>query len=86
MKELDCDSFGNILEEKYYDIGGNVTQNNPNLDIPFGFAGGLYDKDTKLIKNRIDNIENVRKIAKDMCPLPLVVSNPLTETIYDLAK
>jgi RHS repeat-associated protein len=23
---------------------------NPTLDIPFAFAGGLYDKDTKLIK------------------------------------
>jgi RHS repeat-associated protein len=29
--------------------GANAATN-PTLDIPFGFAGGLYDKDTKLIK------------------------------------
>ncbi|MDR1008552.1 MAG: RHS repeat-associated core domain-containing protein, partial [Campylobacteraceae bacterium] len=50
VKSIDYDSFGNILEEVYYDGNGNVIQNNPTLDIPIGFAGGLYDKDTKLIK------------------------------------
>ncbi|MDR2790128.1 MAG: hypothetical protein LBB59_04065 [Campylobacteraceae bacterium] len=34
---------------------------------------------------RKDNIERVRVIAKDMCPPP-VVSNPVTEIIYDISK
>jgi len=25
-----------------------LTDSNPNFKVPFGFAGGLYDKDTKL--------------------------------------
>jgi RHS repeat-associated protein len=33
----------------YYDSSKNII-NNPTLNIPFTFAGGLYDKDTKLIK------------------------------------
>ncbi|MGE4553952.1 MAG: RHS repeat domain-containing protein [Desulfovibrionaceae bacterium] len=35
VKELACDSFGNILEDT-----------NPAFRVPLGFAGGLYDPDT----------------------------------------
>jgi RHS repeat-associated protein len=36
---VDYDSFGNV-----------VSDTNPTLEIPFGFAGGLHDKDTNLIR------------------------------------
>jgi RHS repeat-associated protein len=39
IKEITYDSFGNILSET-----------NKNFKIPFGFAGGLYDTDTKLTR------------------------------------
>jgi RHS repeat-associated protein len=39
IKEITYDSFGNIL-----------TDSNPTFTIPFGFAGGLYDTDTKLTR------------------------------------
>ena len=38
-KELKYNSFGQII----YDSA-------PDFDFPFGFAGGIYDKDTKLIR------------------------------------
>jgi RHS repeat-associated protein len=34
----------------YSTYGSIIEDTNPNINIPFGFAGGLYDKDTKLIK------------------------------------
>jgi len=37
VKEIVYDSFGNI-----------VTDTDPDFRVPFGFAGGLYDPDTKL--------------------------------------
>jgi RHS repeat-associated protein len=39
VKRIDYDSFGNIL----YD-------SNPGFAMPFGFAGGLHDKDTGLVR------------------------------------
>jgi RHS repeat-associated protein len=39
VKSIIYSTYGNIIEDT-----------NPNINIPFGFAGGLYDKDTKLIK------------------------------------
>jgi YD repeat-containing protein len=39
VKRIDYDSFGNIL-----------TDTNPTFDIPFGFAGGLHDRDTGLVR------------------------------------
>jgi len=39
VKRIDYDSFGNIL-----------TDTNPTFTIPFGFAGGLHDRDTGLIR------------------------------------
>jgi len=43
------DTNGNIVKEITYDTYGNIlSDTNPNFKIPFGFAGGLYDLDTKL--------------------------------------
>ena len=39
VKQLDYDSFGNL-----------ITDSNPDFAIPFGFAGGLQDNDTGLIR------------------------------------
>jgi RHS repeat-associated protein len=39
IKALDYDSFGNIIQDT-----------NPSFDMPFGFAGGLYDPDTGLVR------------------------------------
>jgi RHS repeat-associated protein len=39
VKRIDYDSFGNILADT-----------NPTLDVPFGFAGGLHDRDTGLVR------------------------------------
>ena len=43
------DSDGNIVKEIVYDTFGNIlSDSNPSFKVPFGFAGGLYDPDTKL--------------------------------------
>jgi RHS repeat-associated protein len=40
-----------IVKEIVYDTYGNIiSDTNPTLSIPFGFAGGLYDADTKLTR------------------------------------
>ncbi len=39
VKRIDYDSFGNV-----------VSDTNPEFRVPFGFAGGLYDPDTGLIR------------------------------------
>jgi RHS repeat-associated protein len=39
VKEITYDTFGNI-----------VSDTNPSFKVPFGFAGGLYDQDTKLTR------------------------------------
>jgi len=42
---------GNIIKEMTYDTYGNIlADSNPNFTVPFGFAGGLYDQDTKLTR------------------------------------
>ena len=38
VKEISYDTYGNILNDT-----------NPNFKIPFGFAGGLHDRDTNLV-------------------------------------
>jgi RHS repeat-associated protein len=43
-------STGNIVEEIDYDEFGNVTNDTQSGLTPFGFAGGLYDKDTGLVR------------------------------------
>jgi len=43
------DEDGNIIKAITYDSFGNIiTDTNPSMKIAFGFAGGLYDSDTKL--------------------------------------
>ena len=45
------DSNGNIVKEVVYDTFGNIlSDSNPSFRVPFGFAGGLYDSDTKLTR------------------------------------
>jgi len=45
------DTSHNIVKEITYDTYGNMlTDSNPSFTIPFGFAGGLYDADTKLTR------------------------------------
>jgi RHS repeat-associated protein len=39
VKRIDYDSFGNIIDDT-----------NPPFAIPFGFAGGLHDRDTELVR------------------------------------
>lgn len=38
VKRIDYDAFGNVIADT-----------NPALDVPLGFAGGLYDADTRLV-------------------------------------
>uniref|UniRef100_UPI003139397D RHS repeat-associated core domain-containing protein n=1 Tax=Marinimicrobium sp. C2-29 TaxID=3139825 RepID=UPI003139397D len=45
------DSSGSVVKTIRYDSYGNITDDrNPEFDIPFGFAGGLRDPDTGLIR------------------------------------
>ena len=45
-----ADHLGNVVKEIEYDTFGNIiTDTNPLFEIPFAFAGGLYDPDTGLI-------------------------------------
>ena len=39
IKRIDYDSFGNIIEDT-----------DPTFEVPFGFAGGLHDRDTGLVR------------------------------------
>ena len=44
------DKNHNIIKEITYDTYGNMLNDtNPNINIPFGFAGGLHDKNTNLV-------------------------------------
>jgi RHS repeat-associated protein len=46
-----ADSSGNVVKSLTYDSFGNIVDDtNPSFKVPFGFAGGLYDPDTKLIR------------------------------------
>ena len=43
------DASHNLIKEITYDTYGNIlTDTNPSFKVPFRFAGGLYDPDTKL--------------------------------------
>ena len=45
------DSAGNVLREIEYDSYGNIiADSNPAQELPFGFAGGLYDEHTGLVR------------------------------------
>ncbi len=46
-----ADGSGVVVKKIEYDSFGNVVgDSNENFTVPFGFAGGLYDKDTKLVR------------------------------------
>ncbi|MBN2179211.1 MAG: hypothetical protein JW743_07250 [Deltaproteobacteria bacterium] len=46
-----ADTSGNVVKQIDYDSFGNIiTDSNPAFDVPFGFAGGLFDKETGLIR------------------------------------
>lgn len=45
------DAHGGVIKQIDYDAFGNViSDSNPDFKIPFGFAGGLQDNDTGLIR------------------------------------
>lgn len=45
------DGSGAIVKTVRYDSFGNIIfDSNPDLSIPFGFAGGLHDRDTGLVR------------------------------------
>ncbi len=56
VKKIEYDSFGNVISDS-----------NPAFAVPFGFAGGLYDRDTKLVRfgYRDYDPETGRWTAKD---------------------
>ena len=46
-----ADAAGNIVKQIDYDSFGFVLNDtNPGFEVPFGFAGGLYDRDTGLVR------------------------------------
>ena len=45
------DTNHHVVKEIVYDTYGNIlSDSNPSFTVPFGFAGGLYDADTKLTR------------------------------------
>jgi RHS repeat-associated protein len=63
-----ADSSGNAVKRIEYDTFGNIINDTaPAFAVPFGFAGGLYDKDTKLVRfgYRDYDPETGRWTAKD---------------------
>lgn len=45
-----ADSSGNVVKRIDYDSFGNIiNDSDPAFEIPFGFAGGLHDRDTGLV-------------------------------------
>jgi RHS repeat-associated protein len=48
---LVADASGNMVKRITYDSFGNILEDtNPSFTIPFGFAGGLHDRDTGLVR------------------------------------
>ncbi|NQT57279.1 MAG: RHS repeat-associated core domain-containing protein, partial [Desulfobacteraceae bacterium] len=46
-----ADSSGNVVKRIDYDSFGNIIDDtNPSFEMPFGFAGGLHDRDTGLVR------------------------------------
>ncbi|MGD9245789.1 MAG: RHS repeat-associated core domain-containing protein, partial [Desulfobacterales bacterium] len=63
-----ADASGNVLKRVNYDSFGNIINDtNPTFEIPFGFAGGLHDMDTGLVRfgNRDYDPDIGRWTAKD---------------------
>ncbi|GAB7078888.1 hypothetical protein JCM14635_05610 [Megalodesulfovibrio paquesii] len=45
------DASGHVIKNVLYDAFGRVlSDSNPELKVPFGFAGGLQDSDTGLVR------------------------------------
>ena len=45
------DDFGNVVKSIDYDSFGNIINDtDPTFEVPFGFAGGLLDRDTGLVR------------------------------------
>ena len=48
---LVADGSGNVVKRISYDSFGNILEDtNPSFTTPFGFAGGLHDRDTGLVR------------------------------------
>jgi len=48
---LVADGSGNVVKRISYDSFGNILEDtNPSFTMPFGFAGGLHDRDTGLVR------------------------------------
>jgi RHS repeat-associated protein len=46
-----ADASGNVIKRIEYDSFGNIiTDTAPAVEVPFGFAGGLHDRDTGLVR------------------------------------
>jgi RHS repeat-associated protein len=46
-----ADASGNVVKEVVYDAFGNIIIDTaPAFEVPFGFAGGLHDRDTGLVR------------------------------------
>jgi RHS repeat-associated protein len=46
-----ADTSGNVVKRIDYDSFGNIiADSNPGFSVPFGFAGGLHDRDTGLVR------------------------------------
>lgn len=58
---------GTLVKRIEYDEYGNVLSQTGNMEIPFGYAGGLYDDATRLVRfgARDYNASNGRWTAKD---------------------
>ena len=48
---LVADGSGNVVKRISYDAFGNILEDtNPGFTLPFGFAGGLHDRDTGFVR------------------------------------
>ncbi|MBC8432063.1 MAG: tandem-95 repeat protein, partial [Desulfobacterales bacterium] len=46
-----ADASGNVVKKVEYDSFGNIINDtDPSFEVPFGFAGGLHDRDTGLVR------------------------------------
>ena len=46
-----ADSSGNVVKRIDYDAFGNIiADTNPGFEVPFGYVGGLHDRDTGLVR------------------------------------
>jgi RHS repeat-associated protein len=46
-----ADAAGNVIKNIDYDSFGNIiSDSDPSFEVPFGFAGGLHDRDTGLVR------------------------------------